>query len=291
MGDIGEDEDFGMTGEEGLRDGEFDGKAGVVFAVDEECGYLKLLEDMGARGAAGHAELGCDDALGLGFETLVAEVFDFLFKEGLFAWVEEVGDKVDDVAGAVGLHLLAGLHATFDDFIGVGQGVRVEQGESTEVVREEVGEGECDISAHGMAEDDALFDTGVVEDSLDSPCHKVHGMLLTIGLAVAMAGEVDGDDVEVTHIGKDIGTPDVEILHVAVEEDEGLGVLAAFVSVVQGVILEDYGFMLFHCGGFSVYVFRLRWRVVSAMNKRECHFSRSRMATSGMDEREVLFLR
>ena len=104
MGDIGEDEDFGMTGEEGLRDGEFDGKAGVVFAVDEECGYLKLLEDMGARGAAGHAELGCDDALGLGFETLVAEVFDFLFKEGLFAWVEEVGDKVDDVAGAVGFH-------------------------------------------------------------------------------------------------------------------------------------------------------------------------------------------
>ena len=45
VSDVVEEEYFGMTRYHGLGDGDLEGYAVVVLAVDEECGYLEVAEN------------------------------------------------------------------------------------------------------------------------------------------------------------------------------------------------------------------------------------------------------
>ena len=128
----------------------------------------------------------------------------------------------------------------------VGEGVGVDEAEAAEGVGVVLGEGEGDVSAHGVPDHDALVDTGFVEHFFDDFRHEIHGVDIGEGLAEAVAGEVDGDDTHVVHVGEDVGAPDVEALEESMEEDEGFAVFAAFVTVVDCASVDGESTMLFH---------------------------------------------
>ena len=181
-----------------------------------------------------------------GLKTLVLKVFDVLREGGAVGVVEERGDEVDDVGGAVLEHLLADRLAAGLMVLAVGEGVRVDEAQAAQGKGIFLGKGERHIAAHGVAHHDALVDTGFVEDRFHDFGHEIHGVHVTEVLGEAVAGEVDGDYAKVVHVGEHIGAPYVETLQESVEQNQCFCVAAAFVAVVDGAAVDRDCAVLFH---------------------------------------------